>query len=525
MNKTRPVLASVPFWFGVSLAACASDASNDMGASVDGSGSPSNSTLPKADGLMTGGNAGSTGMDNSTTPGNGGSMGTGGSLSTSGSGGGSRATGGGGLSSGANNAGSSSGLSAGGGSMGGAMATGGAMSSGGMANGGVMASGGGMANGGAAMASGGAMATGGAMASGGAMDNGGSGGMAGSGGSSDGGVALPCDVLEQGGQTCVSAHSTVRVLISGYTGPLYQVCSGRAAAGPGSCQGMTQDIGAVDGYADVASQEAFCSGSCTISKIYDQSGQGNDLEPAPRGGAKGSPDNPADAAGLPVTVSGHSVYGILVKPGIGYRTGCTGCTIKTGHGIAVGDEPETMYMVTSQQDLVNDCCFDYGNAETSSNDDGNGTMETLYFGDGVIWGSGAGNRGPWVMADLENGLYAGWENGQDKNISTNQPLRYDFVTAVVVGDTADKNNGKGRFALYGGDATSGELTTMYDGVRPAKPGYVPMQKQGSIILGIGGDNSNSAGGRFYEGVVASGAASKQTLDALQNAIVAAGYGK
>ena len=181
-------------------------------------------------------------------------------------------------------------------------------------------------------------------------------------------------------------------------------------------------------------------------------------------------------------------------------------------------------MVTSQQDLVNGCCFDYGNAETDARDDGNGTAESVYFGMGVIWGTGSGS-GPWVMADLENGLYAGWENMQDRNISTNASLAYNFVTALLVGDTADKNGGKGRFALYGGDATSGSLKTMYDGIRPEKPGYVPMQKQGSIVLGTAGDNSASDGGRFYEGVIASGAATKQNLDALQAGIVAAGYGR
>jgi hypothetical protein len=66
---------------------------------------------------------------------------------------------------------------------------------------------------------------------------------------------------------------------------------------------------------------------------------------------------------------------------------------------------------------------------------------------------------------------------------------------------------------------------MYDGIRPEKLGYVPMQKQGSIILSIGGDNSDYDGGRFYEGVVANGAATKETIDALQQSIVAAGYGK
>ena len=34
------------------------------------------------------------------------------------------------------------------------------------------------------------------------------------------------------------------------------------------------------------------------------------------------------------------------------------------------------------------CCFDYGNAETDSHDDGKGTMEAVYFGDGVVWGTG-----------------------------------------------------------------------------------------------------------------------------------------
>jgi hypothetical protein len=130
------------------------------------------------------------------------------------------------------------------------------------------------------------------------------------------------------------------------------------------------------------------------------------------------------------------------------------------------------------------------------------------------------------MADLENGLYAGWENNQDQNISTNKPLKFDFVTAIALGDTRDKNGGKGRFAVFGADATSGTLQTMYDGIRPAKPGYIPMQKQGSLILGTGGDNSNAAGGCFYEGIVATGpVATKDTLDALQSAIVAAKYGQ
>jgi hypothetical protein len=215
---------------------------------------------------------------------------------------------------------------------------------------------------------------------------------------------------------------------------------------------------------------------------------------------------------------------------MGYRSGCDGCTIKKGKGTALGDAPQSLYMVTSQRDLVDGCCFDYGNGETTSNADGNGAIEAVYFGGGAFWGTGAGSKpGPWVMADLENGLYAGWEYGQDKGISTNRPLRFDFVTAVLLGDTGEKNGCKGRFALYGADAsgtdaTYGKIATMYDGVRPEKAGYVPMNKQGSLILGTSGDNSSSGGGRFYEGAVATGPViSKSTVDYLQAVIVAAKY--
>lgn len=336
----------------------------------------------------------------------------------------------------------------------------------------------------------------------------------------------PCDVFESQGHTCVAAHSTVRLLRTDYEGPLYQLCrGGDAVAGPDSCEGDSLDIGTTSGgYADAAAQSEFCPGDCKITIIYDQSGHENHLEPSPPGSAKPTSSNPASASALPVTINGRDAFGLLFRPEQGYRAGCNGCSTSASSGIPVGDEPETIYMVTSNVDLVDGCCFNYGNGSTSSNNDGNGTAEAVYFGQGVIWGTGSG-PGPWVMADLENGLYPGWENGGFNNISTNTSLEHAFVTAVVVGDTAEKNNGKGRFALYGGNAQEGALTTMYDGIRPERPGYVPMMKQGSVLLSIGSDNSNGAGGRFYEGAIAIGAASKDTLDEVQAAITAAKYGQ
>ncbi len=363
-------------------------------------------------------------------------------------------------------------------------------------------------------------ATGGSgTATGGSGTTGGSSSGTGTGGGSvfpPNNAPLPCEVLGNAGNECVSAHSTVRVIVKGYDGPLFQVDSGAG----------TLDIGNVDGYADAAAQDAFCSGGCTISIIYDQSGRGNHVTPAPPGSAKKTPGNPAKAGTLPVKINGRSVYGILFRPGQGYRAACNECKYPQPFpsGLAVGDDPQTIYMLSSQHDLIDGCCFDYGNAEVTANNDGNGTMETAYVGMGVIWGSGTG-AGPWAMVDMENGIYPGWENNSDTNISTNTPLQYDFINAVIVGDTADKNGGKGRFAIYGGDATVPTIKQMYDGIRPEKPGYVPMKKQGSVILGIGGDNSNSGGGRFYEGAIALKAATAEVVTELHAAIAEAGYGK
>jgi hypothetical protein len=289
------------------------------------------------------------------------------------------------------------------------------------------------------------------------------------------------------------------------------------------------DIGSVGGFADAAAQDTFCAGAtCTISIIYDQSPNKNHLHPSPAGGAKASPNSPVSATALKISIGGHEAYGVLIAPNMGYRAGCTGCGTPKATGTATGDEAETEYIVTSQTNLVDGCCFDYGNAETDSHDDGNGTMEAVYFGGGVVWGTGSPGghtNGPWVMADLENGIYAGWQNNQNQNITTNLPLKLNYATAVLVGDVASQNAGKGRFALYGGDATSGNLATEWDGERPTTGGYVPMSKQGSIILGTGGDNSDGDGGEWFEGVMASGAATLATLNAVQANIVAAGYGQ
>ncbi|KAG6003981.1 hypothetical protein E4U21_001561 [Claviceps maximensis] len=140
-------------------------------------------------------------------------------------------------------------------------------------------------------------------------------------------------------------------------------------------------------------------------------------------------------------------------------------------------------------------------------------MQAVYFGNSTFWGTGSG-PGPWIMADLEEGLFSGLSpanNPADPSITSR------FVTAAI----------KGRpnfWAIRGADAQRpGPLATYYSGIRPTVKGYNPMSLEGSIVLGIGGDNSKSAQGTFYEGVMTAGYPSDETENAVQADIAAARY--
>jgi hypothetical protein len=311
----------------------------------------------------------------------------------------------------------------------------------------------------------------------------------------------PCDIYAAAGTPCVAAHSTTRALFAAYSGNLYQVRR--------SSDNTTTNIGVVSrgGVANAAAQDSFCAGtSCVITIIYDQSGRGNNLTQAPAGGAAGGPDNLAPATGAPTTLNGQKAYGVFVAPGTGYRD-------NSATGTATGDNPEGEYAIFDGTHFNGGCCFDYGNAETNSNDDGNGTMEAIYFGNITVWGTGSGS-GPWIMADLENGLFS----GVNQHLNSNDPtVTFRYLTAMVEGEP-------NQWAILGGNAQSGSLSTFYSGVRPNVAGYNPMHKQGAIILGTGGDNSKTAQGTFYEGVMTSGYPSSATENAVQANIVAAGYG-
>jgi hypothetical protein len=315
---------------------------------------------------------------------------------------------------------------------------------------------------------------------------------------------LPCDLYAAGGTPCIAAHSTTRALYAAYDGPLYQVQR--------SSDHAYQDIGVLSagGVANSATQSSFCSGTtCTITKIYDQSSEHNDLPISSGGYWKGPGPNGSDvganATALPVTVGGHTAYGVNVTSRVGYRT-------DAAKGAPTGSQPEGIYMVTSSNKVNQYCCFDYGSGETSNTDTGNATMNAIYWGTACWFGNCVGS-GPWVEADLENGMYH-TNTGSNKD-SSNQGVHFNFVSAW------EKNNGTSNFTLKYGNADSGGLTTPYSG--PLPNGYSPMKLQASILLGTGGDNSVSDVGEFFEGAITAGYPSDATENAVQASIVAADY--
>jgi hypothetical protein len=326
----------------------------------------------------------------------------------------------------------------------------------------------------------------------------------------------PCDIYAAVGAPCVAAHSTTRALYASYNGPLYQVLR--------QSDGKTLDIGVVQpvaspvpdagGYADAAAQDAFCADTyCWITTIYDQSPKHNDLTQAPRGGfngpALGGFNNVPLADMAPITIMGHKAYGVFIAPGMGLRE-------DDAKGTAVDDQAEGQYWVINGQHFNSGCCFDYGNAEIDSRDDDNGTMETAYYGDAPWWYHGNA-PGPWIMTDQENNL-VGCVNADGSKLCASLPnITWRFVTAIAKGEPH-------HWTSMGGDARRGALSIMFDGPR-VNATYDPMRKQGAILLGNGGDNSNGSQGTFYEGAMtAAGTFPTDATDQLVQAnVVAAKY--
>jgi hypothetical protein len=333
---------------------------------------------------------------------------------------------------------------------------------------------------------------------------------------------LPCEIYEAAGTPAVAAYSTVRVLSSKYTGPLYQVRR--------SSDKKTQDITATGGFANSAEQEAFLgSGAGTISKLYDQSGKGNDLTVAKKGcytGDASKDDNESDAKGRSLMVNGHKVYALYMKSRDGYRNNQEGYTgypavAKPGNGMPTGSQAQGIYMVVDPKRGGGGCCWDFGNGSTNNCNGPTGQMCALYIG--KEWGKGAGS-GPWFAVDFEAGVWAGGSNKGDPGWGAwnevhpvnpkNPSMTMDYAFGIAKTNVTN-------YAIRVADAQSGNLTTAYDGALPVT---LRWKLQGSIVLGIGGDNSILGYETFFEGIITAGRPTDATDSLVLKNVQTAGYG-
>lgn len=311
---------------------------------------------------------------------------------------------------------------------------------------------------------------------------------------------LSCDVYSAGSTPCVAAYSTIRALYATYAGSLYQVK--RASDGSATNIGLL----ATGGYANSAAQDAFCAGTtCTITEVYDQSAEHSNLTIEPAGTAGGA-NRGANAEALPVIAGGHQVYRLNIGEGVGYRD-------NSGAGVATNGQPESMYMVAggkADNGVKSDdnCCWDFGNVESAEVDNGATHMDAINFGTECT--HPCSTVPPSVGADLENGIFGGTATN-----SANHGNKSTFVTATL------KNNGQTTYAVKGGNAQSGGLTTWYNGALPT--GYTPMRQEGGIVLGTGGDDSNRGVGTFFEGAMTAGYPTDATENSVQSGIVSVGY--
>jgi hypothetical protein len=320
-----------------------------------------------------------------------------------------------------------------------------------------------------------------------------------------------CDIYASGGTPCQAAYSTTRALFEAYDGPLYQVQ--RASDSTYLNVGLESTGGVVD----VAPENSFCAGTtCTITELYDQTSNANNMPISPgtscsgcSGGNAGPGANGADigapAEALPVYVGGQPAYGISIdKFGTGYRD-------DAARNLPTGSQADGLYMLTSSNVTSGQCCFDFGQGETNDSDDGNATMNAIYYGTDC-WTGNCTGPGPWVGADIENGMYFS-DTGAN-------PAAYPSENATFL-SAWEENNGSTNMTLQYGNGQSGGLTQTYSGALPS--GYDPMKIQSSIELGTGGDNTSLGDGEFYEAADVSGFPSEATQSAVQANIVAAGY--
>jgi hypothetical protein len=335
----------------------------------------------------------------------------------------------------------------------------------------------------------------------------------------------PCDVYAAAATPtpCVAAYSMVRLLSKSYTGPLFQVRAGSSSTNNTMTGGPVTDImPGRDGYVDSTFVDTACAGTayCTVSVLYDQSGNNNNLIRSPRGRDGITPTSGLDAYESIATkgkvkAGGHYVYSLFMNKAEGYRT----ATGVVGNNMPRSTEPQGIYELVDGTRNPNACCWDFGNVTTTPATS-YAFADALFFGVS-FWGRGEGT-GPWFGIDFEGGIWTGGSTAGDPGFGTgsstanllNPSLRVPFALGLI----------KASSSLYGirvaNVATATDLTVAYQGASP-----VALNHQGGIVLGLGTDKSDASFGTFYEGAIVAGFPTSETELAIMKNIQAVGYSK
>ncbi len=123
------------------------------------------------------------------------------------------------------------------------------------------------------------------------------------------------------------------------------------------------------------------------------------------------------------------------------------------------------------------------------------------------------------MADYFGYTLPGTYVEEDVIWEANPSLPIPYAFGVLSNEYVEAE-GRSHYALRMGDATSGSLTTAYDDYTE-----IEFALEGSIILGVGGDNSNWSYGTFFEGAITTGRPTETTDQAIHENVKAAGYGQ
>jgi hypothetical protein len=296
--------------------------------------------------------------------------------------------------------------------------------------------------------------------------------------------------------------------------------------------GTTKDImPGPDGFADVSAVDEACgAGYCTVSVLYDHSGNGNDLRRAPKGNTSGGATGALDdyesiATKGRVTAGGHQAYSLYMNKIEGYRvqTGVVGKNMPTG------SQPQGTYMLADGTRNATACCWEFGNVTSKPATEWR-FVDALYFGTPSFGGKGAGT-GPWFLADFESGLWAGGSRDGDpgspneglwigvdpipRGNQKNPSLKVSFALGFLKASSSS-------YAIRVADlSTASELVTAYDGQLP----QIKLDHQGGIVLGVDASNANNSWGTFYEGAIVAGYPSNDVELSVMKNIKAVGYAR